>query len=658
MDKHGNDKPMLGGIQSEDDIWTDCLKVILKDSFARESGLEQLNTSAQRSDYTRDKTPITQVKGLRSIAGNVTATKRKRSSFLDHARDRKMQRISSNLANDIARSLSVSGRNPTPTPSSSTDDADVVMSASSSPMRTPISANNNTSSSLSSPSPNPPPPPSSSSSRVYHKMISSRRSSPQPSSSNAMYNGEDPSLLLRRISNGTRLPHHTMDFDEWIKAQAQRQNFNVLEYRQLFEEKQKQLHHYLSEIDGSHDPTKSDAQRFMEIKDNLARILKIANELSGDQSIAFVDIFPEWKAFEGHINKSMAYVQAVEDMKQLSTQSIPRTDDLLADTRRLQSVLSEKMALYGDNLAQNGLEWKAMGLPVDEQLLAMAKGWFYNLCIGLISELDMACSRLRSLVNDMRELMRHPEGEKLMESIACGLEFISSTTSFIGLPSRKLIYGCRVLATVYGQWVSEGLELLQETQLQQRSSGKPSTSSNMMNTSSTRHTRVDIRLMQWMDNMMRILTSLQSLQDEPAVPQQQHGWSDVDSTYAAPPPPYEPVHDNESLTVLENLTSMLVEITVRAMAVIETNCSSSSSSSTASRTFSSSAGGNGGSGPTTISRHANIMTNPIMSTIHMEDTVLSFVDRIVELAGRADVDGWRVQRLHAHLERIEAASCI
>lgn len=103
-----------------------------------------------------------------------------------------------------------------------------------------------------------------------------------------MYNGEDPSLLLRRISNGTRLPHHTMDFDEWIKAQAQRQNFNVLEYRQLFEEKQKQLHHYLSEIDGSHDPTKSDAQRFMEIKDNLARILKIANDLSGDQSIAFV----------------------------------------------------------------------------------------------------------------------------------------------------------------------------------------------------------------------------------------------------------------------------------------------------------------------------------------------------------------------------------
>lgn len=226
-----------------------------------------------------------------------------------------------------------------------------------------------------------------------------------------------------------------------------------------------------------------------------------------------------------------------------------------------------------------------------------------------------------------------------MESIACGLEFISSTTSFIGLPSRKLIYGCRVLATVYGQWVSEGLELLQETQLQQRSSGKPSTSSNMMNTTSTRHTRVDIRLMQWMDNMMRILTSLQALQDEPAVPQQ-HGWSDVESTYAAPP--YEPVHDNESLAVLENLTSMLVEITVRAMAVIETNCSSSS---TASRTLSSAGGGNGGggSGPTTLSRHANIMTNPIMSTIHMKDTVLSFVDRIVELAGRADVDGWRVQ---------------
>lgn len=189
-----------------------------------------------------------------------------------------MQRISSNLANDIARSLSVSGRNPTPTPSSSTDDADVVMSGSTSPMRTFTNNNNNTSSSS---------PPT----RIYHKMISSRRSSPQPSSSsssNNMKNDEDPSLLLQRISNGSRLPHHTMDFDEWIKAQAQRQNFNIMEYRQLFEEKQKQLHHYLSEIDGSHDPTKSDAQRFMDIKENLARILKIANDLSGDQSIAFV----------------------------------------------------------------------------------------------------------------------------------------------------------------------------------------------------------------------------------------------------------------------------------------------------------------------------------------------------------------------------------
>ena len=106
-------------------------------------------------------------------------------------------------------------------------------------------------------------------------------------------------------------------------------------------------------------------------------------------------------------------MKSIDDMKELVSQAIPRTSDLVYDIRRLQSVLESKVALYGDNLVQNGLEWKAMGLPVDEQLLATVKGWFYNLCIGLIGELDTECSKLRSLVADMRELVHHPEGDKV-----------------------------------------------------------------------------------------------------------------------------------------------------------------------------------------------------------------------------------------------------
>lgn len=76
-------------------------------------------------------------------------------------------------------------------------------------------------------------------------------------------------------------------------------------------------------------------------------------------------------------------------------------------------MLDGKCALYGDNLVQNGLEWKAMGMPVDEQLLAAVKGWFYNLCIALIAELDTECSKMQSLVTDIRELVYTPEGEKV-----------------------------------------------------------------------------------------------------------------------------------------------------------------------------------------------------------------------------------------------------
>ena len=101
-------------------------------------------------------------------------------------------------------------------------------------------------------------------------------------------------------------------------------------------------------------------------------------------------------------------------MKELVSQAIPRTNDLLSDIQSLQSILESKMELYGDNLIQNGLGWKVMGMPVDEQLIATVKGWFYNLCIGLISELDTECSKLQSLVTDMRELLHHPEGDKVI----------------------------------------------------------------------------------------------------------------------------------------------------------------------------------------------------------------------------------------------------
>lgn len=92
---------------------------------------------------------------------------------------------------------------------------------------------------------------------------------------------------------------------------------------------------------------------------------------------------------------------------------IPQTNDLLQDIKGLQNTLDTKMALYGDALIQNGLEWKAMGMPVDDQLLTATREWLHNLCTGLLNALNNECKKVRDMVNDMEDLLHLPIGEKV-----------------------------------------------------------------------------------------------------------------------------------------------------------------------------------------------------------------------------------------------------
>jgi hypothetical protein len=92
---------------------------------------------------------------------------------------------------------------------------------------------------------------------------------------------------------------------------------------------------------------------------------------------------------------------------------IPQSNDLLEDIKGLQSLLDAKIALYGDALVQNGLQWKAMGMPVDQQLLDATRDWLHRLCIGLLSALDAECKKVQSLVSDMQDLLSLPLGEKV-----------------------------------------------------------------------------------------------------------------------------------------------------------------------------------------------------------------------------------------------------
>lgn len=123
--------------------------------------------------------------------------------------------------------------------------------------------------------------------------------------------------------------------------------------------------------------------------------------------------------------------------------TISQTDDLLEDIKGLQSLLDTKMALYGDALIQNGLEWKAMGMPVDEQLLNATKDWIHKLCVGLLDALDAECKKVQSLVGDMGQLVDKPMGENVRTAIGSICVYITDTALVDGIYSRRPRVRCR-----------------------------------------------------------------------------------------------------------------------------------------------------------------------------------------------------------------------
>jgi hypothetical protein len=85
----------------------------------------------------------------------------------------------------------------------------------------------------------------------------------------------------------------------------------------------------------------------------------------------------------------------------LTSTPFERSDDLLTDIRRLQSQLDDKTRFYNDHIIQGGLQWKAMGFPAQEGLIASVKGYFHSLCIGLVSELHLAYATVTSQRDDI-----------------------------------------------------------------------------------------------------------------------------------------------------------------------------------------------------------------------------------------------------------------
>ncbi|CAO3665307.1 unnamed protein product [Rhizopus microsporus] len=486
---------------------------------------------AQRLDLSKDDQG-----SLVSSTPTTPSFKRKRS-VSEVVHERKMQKLSSSLANDIARSLSV-------------DDDDEDMGF-------------------------------------------------QFTKRTQRHQEDNPMPTLRRISlSGTSNPC-SYSLEQWMRQQAEMYHIPLFKYKELSDEKQKELR---KELDLLQTPN----QTFDQLREHLCRVLKLADELGGDHTLNFTQIFPEWSIYEYRINSLARFVQAMEDMNNSIHTTIPRTSDLLQDIKRLQTTLDSKLALYGDALSQNGLEWKAMGLPVDDHLLAATKQWLFNLCVGLMEALELECKKVGDNVSDMSELYDLPVGEELMTSILCGLEFVSEASACIGYSSPNIVYSCRAMVTIYSQWICENLDHLHDKATEEEV-GKKMRISNAVPTK-----RVDIRYMQLLDNMIRAISCLLTLAELGIVP---NGSSpSVSDTHIS----------------LDNLTSVLVEFTVRAIGVIQTEKNQKKVT-------------------------GNVLANPQATVVYMSELLLSFVDRVIELGGSDVNETKRVQTLHVYLKDIESS---
>lgn len=98
---------------------------------------------------------------------------------------------------------------------------------------------------------------------------------------NKPLNEENPMPALRRISmSGILNPSSTSTLEQWLKLQAQSRNIPFSEFKTVFLEQQKLLRNELELLQ------KPD-QSFDSLRDHLSKVLRLADELSGDHTLPF-----------------------------------------------------------------------------------------------------------------------------------------------------------------------------------------------------------------------------------------------------------------------------------------------------------------------------------------------------------------------------------
>jgi len=117
---------------------------------------------------------------------------------------------------------------------------------------------------------------------------------------------------------------------------------------------------------------------------------------------------PQWSMHEGSIEQIVHYVQVVESMRETLSGQFQHPQDLAEDLMRSQEVLDYQRTLFGETLRNNGLAWKALGLPAMEGLIQGTQEWVLNLAKTLTI-------KIRAEVNLALESVHHSKITGIME---------------------------------------------------------------------------------------------------------------------------------------------------------------------------------------------------------------------------------------------------
>ncbi|KAG0003211.1 hypothetical protein BGZ79_001433 [Entomortierella chlamydospora] len=130
-------------------------------------------------------------------------------------------------------------------------------------------------------------------------------------------------------------------------------------------------------------PTQSQDQEiavYNTIQTTADAILEHAQWLCGpDFEMGINRICPQWSLHEGTIEQIVRYVQFVESMRETLSGRFQHPQELSEDLERCQEIIDYQKTLFGETLRNNGLEWRALGLPAMDELIHRTQDWILNL---------------------------------------------------------------------------------------------------------------------------------------------------------------------------------------------------------------------------------------------------------------------------------------